>query len=199
MRARLALAVSGQTCELREVKLSHKPAELLQASPKGTVPVWVGVDGTVIDESLGIMLWALKRHDPLNWLPADGDMAPALQWIRRCDAEFKPQLDRYKYPERFGLSQGCGARDQAAQFLTELNQHLASQPSLTGSAFGLVDAALAPFVRQFAHTNPAWFAGQPWPLVQAWLAAFEGSSLFDSIMGKHPVWGPGDAKTLLFL
>ena len=199
MRARLALAVSGQTCELREVVLGHKPAELLQVSPKGTVPVWVGVDGGVIEESLDIMLWALKRHDPLNWLPGEGTMAPAMQWINRCDTEFKPQLDRYKYPNRFGLSEGCGARDQAAQFLTELNQRLTSQSSLTGSAFGLVDAALAPFVRQFAHTHPAWFASQPWPVLQVWLAAFEGSSLLASIMGKYPAWALGDIKTLLFL
>ena len=198
MRARLALAVSGQTCELREVALGHKPAELLQASPKGTVPVWIGVNGEVIEESLGIMLWALKDHDPLNWLPGGEAMAPAMQWITRCDAEFKPQLDRYKYPNRFGLSDGCGARDQAALFLNELNQRLACQPSLTGTTWGLVDAAIAPFVRQFAHTHPAWFASQPWHLLQAWLAAFEASSLFASIMGKYPTWAPGDIKTLLF-
>ena len=41
MRARLALAVSGQRCELREVVLRAKPQGLLQASPKGTVPVLV--------------------------------------------------------------------------------------------------------------------------------------------------------------
>ena len=39
MRARMAIAVSGQRCELREVVLRDKPAELLAASPKGTVPV----------------------------------------------------------------------------------------------------------------------------------------------------------------
>ena len=41
MRARLALAVSGQVCELREVVLRNKPHGLLQASPKATVPVLV--------------------------------------------------------------------------------------------------------------------------------------------------------------
>ena len=45
MRARLALAASGQTCELREVVLKNKPAELLQASPKATVPVLVLPEG----------------------------------------------------------------------------------------------------------------------------------------------------------
>ena len=52
MRARLALAVSGTRCELREVVLRAKPAEMLEASPKGTVPVLVLPGGRVIDESL---------------------------------------------------------------------------------------------------------------------------------------------------
>ena len=58
MRARLALAVSGTACELREVKLSAKPQAMLDASPKGTVPVFVLPDGKVIDESIDIMHWA---------------------------------------------------------------------------------------------------------------------------------------------
>ena len=65
MRARMALWASGQTCELREVVLRDKPPELLAASPKGTVPVLVLADGTVIDQSLAIMQWALQRNDPM--------------------------------------------------------------------------------------------------------------------------------------
>jgi glutathione S-transferase len=41
MRARLALVASEEVCELRELVLASKPAELLQASPKATVPVLV--------------------------------------------------------------------------------------------------------------------------------------------------------------
>ena len=69
MRARLALAASGTVCELREVVLAHKPAALLRASPKGTVPVLILVDGTVLEQSLDIMLWALQQNDPQAWLP----------------------------------------------------------------------------------------------------------------------------------
>ncbi|HSN80726.1 MAG TPA: glutathione S-transferase N-terminal domain-containing protein, partial [Rhodoferax sp.] len=69
MRARLALAVSGQACELREVVLSSKPEALRQVSTKATVPVLIDTDGQVLHESLDIMLWALQRHDPLQWMP----------------------------------------------------------------------------------------------------------------------------------
>ena len=64
----MALAVSGTVCHIREVKLSRKPAELITASPKATVPVLVLPDGQVIAESLEIMHWALAQSDPEGWL-----------------------------------------------------------------------------------------------------------------------------------
>ena len=39
IRARLAIKVSDLDVELREIKLSNKPEEMLACSPKGTVPV----------------------------------------------------------------------------------------------------------------------------------------------------------------
>jgi glutathione S-transferase len=198
MRARLALAASGQTCELREVVLSCKPAELRQVSAKATVPVLVDTEGRVLDESLDIMLWALQRHDPLQWLPAQGELADALFLIARCDGEFKPQLDRYKYPGRFGMADRDEARDMGAGFVADLEQRLSRDCCLSGDHWGMVDAAIAPFVRQFAHTDSNWFASQPWPRVQTWLAAFEASSLFQQVMVKYPPWQAGQAQTMVF-
>jgi glutathione S-transferase len=107
MRTRLGLAASDQTCELREVVLANKPAELLQASGKATVPVLVLPSAQVIDQSLDIMLWALQRNDPHHWLPQeDADIQSALQLVAQCDGAFKFHLDRYKYPTRFGLANG---------------------------------------------------------------------------------------------
>jgi glutathione S-transferase len=96
MRARLALAVSGCRCELREVVLRDKPHALLQASPKGTVPVLVLREGgkqSVIDQSLDIMLWALARHDPQQWLvPPQGGLQDMLDLLVQCDSAFKLQI-----------------------------------------------------------------------------------------------------------
>ena len=64
MRARCAIVTSGISVEHREVMLRDKPAAMLAASPKGSVPVLVLADGQVIDESWDIMLWALRQHDP---------------------------------------------------------------------------------------------------------------------------------------
>lgn len=198
MRARLALAVAEQICELREVVLSRKPDELRQASAKATVPVLVDIDGRVMEESIDIMLWALQRNDPLNWLPGEETMAETLQWVTRCDGEFKQQLDHYKYPSRFDIVDRCEPRQLASPFLADLNQHLGQSPYLAGRHWGLVDAALAPFVRQFAHTDSTWFASQPWPELQAWLNAFEASALFISILTVHPPWHFGQKTILLF-
>ena len=200
MRARLAIAVSGQPVELREVALKNKPAELLAASPKGTVPVLVLSDGQVIDESLDVMLWALGQHDPENWLaPELGNMADMLALIASNDGAFKHSLDRYKYPNRHthasaGDSQAFAHthRTSCANWLTALEAKLAGG-WLFGSRASLADMALLPFVRQFAHTDTAWFATQTWPCVQAWLAAFESSALYAGVMGKHLPWRSAQA------
>jgi glutathione S-transferase len=198
MRARLALVASGTVCELREVVLARKPTALLQASPKGTVPVLVLPFGTVLEQSLDIMLWALRRNDPQQWLPTSAvTMDHALALIARCDGDFKSQLDRYKYPNRYGLPDGLTHRTLGAQFLRELDARLKSDQTLHGAHFGLADAAIAPFVRQFAHADPAWFASQPWPDLQPWLAAFEASDAYLRVMDKMPAWAEGQEPVLL--
>ncbi|MDQ7002757.1 MAG: glutathione S-transferase N-terminal domain-containing protein, partial [Ghiorsea sp.] len=68
MRARLALTYANIQLEYREIELKNKPQAMLNASHKGTVPVLVLEEGQVIDESLDIMLWSLRQHDPQGWL-----------------------------------------------------------------------------------------------------------------------------------
>ena len=59
MRSRLAILKAGIKVELREVVLREKPLEMLRLSPKGTVPVLLLPDGTVIEESYDIMTLSL--------------------------------------------------------------------------------------------------------------------------------------------
>jgi len=193
MRARLALAVSGVGHELREVSLKSKPPELLTASPKGRVPVLVLPSGQVIDESLDIMRWALALNDPDGWLNV-GSLNDMLRMIAGNDGGFKHALDRYKYPNRYPLESGGDAqafalaqRLEAASWLAGLESRL-HQGWLCGAQASLADMATLPFVRQFAHTDTAWFAAQPWTQLQAWLARFEASALFESVMAKHQPW-----------
>ena len=183
MRARLALAVSGTRVELREVKLSAKPAEMLAASPKGTVPVLVLPDGTVIDESLDIMRWALAGNDPEGWLERDD-----AEIIAANDGPFKDALDRYKYPGRYRVDP-LAHRALGLAFLREIDALLATG-SRIGGARGLTDAAIIPFVRQFAAVDPGWFAACALLHVRAWLDDYLGSDLFAAIMQREPAPSP---------
>lgn len=194
MRARLALRASGVLYEHREILLKNKPAHMLALSPQGTVPVlWLRGEenSSVLAQSLDIMLWALRQHDPQAWLPkSEGQWTHTLARIASNDGPFKQHLDRYKYPQRFGLIDGLADRDQAAQLLLALDADLQANPYLSGLHWGLQDAALAPFVRQFAHVDAAWFAAQPWTALVAWLAQFEASQDFAAVMQKIPLWIP---------
>ena len=191
MRARLALAIGGVRYELREVHLARKPAPMLAASPKGTVPVLVLDDGSVIDESLLIMRWALTQNDPEDWLQRDDADLVALS-----DGPFKDDLDRYKYPDRHG-SDALAHRERGLKFVSLLNQRLASAGQLCGAKRGIADAAIIPFVRQFAAVDSDWFAAQPIPHLKAWLAGHLGSSLFQAIMVRVAPWSPAAAAVAM--
>lgn len=186
MRARLALTISARRCELREVKLSAKPEAMLVASPKATVPVLVLSDGRMIDESLDIMRWALAANDPEGWLTRD-DAA----LIARNDGPFKHDLDRYKYPERHGADPIIH-RASGAAFLKELDTRLAHSGHLCGRDRGLVDAAVMPFVRQFAAVDRDWFDAQPLANLQAWLERHIASPTFETAMVRVKPWAPGN-------
>lgn len=194
MRARMALWIAGIAVELREVKLASKPPELAEASAKATVPVLVLLNGTVIDESIAIMRWALGENDPEDWLEGDDTAL-----IERFDGPFKHHLDRYKYPSRYTDEPDHGTVDHRAEglaILTDLNRRLASGEQLCGETRSLTDIALFPFIRQFANTDRAWFDAQQIPHLQAWLEAHLGSDLFTAIMPKFAPWKAGDEPIL---
>ena len=194
MRARLALAVSGQACELREVVLKNKPQALLQASPKGTVPVLALPGGEVLEQSLDIMLWALARHDPEGWLtPSEASLQEMLAWIAQCDGLFKHALDRCKYPSRYPGADTVAERAKAMDWLRALQARLAAQPHLFGRHAALADMAIAPFVRQFAAIDAAWWQAQPLPQLQAWLARWLAGDLLARVMRKESAWVEGSA------
>ncbi|NMW32971.1 glutathione S-transferase [Altererythrobacter sp. RZ02] len=184
MRARMALAVSGIPCEMREVKLREKPAEMLAASPKGTVPVLVISDGSVIDESIDVMRWALSKGDPENWLSGD-DAA----LIAANDGPFKHHLDRYKYSTRHGTD-AAEHRAACLTILLQLEARLERSLYLCGDTQTLTDVAIMPFIRQFAATDREWLDTQPLPKLREWLDRQIASDLFTTIMVKREQWRP---------
>jgi glutathione S-transferase len=186
MRARLALAVSGMRVELREVKLGAKPPHMLAASPKGTVPVLILSNWRVIDESLDIMRWTLANCDPEGWLERD-DAA----LIAANDGAFKYDLDRYKYPERHAADP-LVYRESGLNFLREIDDRLSAGGQLCGSVRGMADAAIMPFVRQFAAVDAIWFNALALPHLRTWLDDHLASELFKVIMMRAATWPSGE-------
>ncbi|GGD18514.1 glutathione S-transferase [Aquisalinus flavus] len=193
MRARLALSVSGLMVELREVVLRDKPPAMLEASPKGTVPVLVAGD-RVIEESDEIMFWALRQSDPENWLQPWRENRPAVEaLIVENDGPFKRHLDRYKYPVRYPEENIVAEeqRDAALEILAGWDSLIGRGGWLFGEEVSVADMALLPFVRQYAHVDKDWFDARPIPGVKAWLERFLASDRFRAIMQKFDQWQEG--------
>ncbi len=184
----MALAYAGINCELRELVLRDKPADMLSHSPKGTVPVLITQCGQVLDESLDVMLWALQNHDPDSWSENQSD---SMRLIDQNDHEFKPLLDRYKYADRHPELTPEQHRDLTWPFIKSLDDLLLNQPFLLTDEIRLADVALFPFIRQYAFVDIQWFEGQPLPHLQNWLNNFLKADLFKRIMPKYNLYNEG--------
>tara|TARA_R110001592_G_scaffold167131_2_gene402499 strand:+ start:1671 stop:2309 length:639 start_codon:yes stop_codon:yes gene_type:complete len=193
MRARMAIAYSQQHLELREVILKQKPESLFSYSPKGTVPVLVLPNGSVIDESIDIMLWALAINDPDDW---QNKISEQQGLIEQNDGSFKANLDKYKYADRYPEQSELFYRESCYDFLDELEERLSRQRYLFSDQYSLADIAVFPFIRQYAHVDLTWFENHTWHEVSRWLNEFKSSELFTSIMLKYPAWSEEDLPRL---
>lgn len=182
----MALLVAGVDFNAHEVSLRDKPPAMLTRSPKGSVPVMLLPDSTVLEESWDIMRWVLNHDATKNWWePAQS--TDNLDWLTRNDGVFKHHLDRYKYPERFNETDRDGHCENALTvFLRPLSSRLEQSSFLGGSEPCATDLALFPFVRQFAAVEPDWFELLQLPALQAWLASWLSSPLFLRCMHKLP-------------
>lgn len=214
MRARMALLWAGVTFDAHEIVLRHKPAALLAASPKGTVPVLVLPGGQVIEQSWDIVAWALNQPGSAQavqdlWQRAQTPANRELLLIN--DGEFKRHLDRFKYPQRFAdLAHGDvpGVREHHRRcavetLLEKLEARLTQTRFLGGDQACATDIAIFPFVRQFAAVDRDAWSALPLPRVRAWSAHWQQTPLFEACMQKQPsdvvvttvpppatLWGP---------
>ncbi len=191
MRARLGLLFADLQVELREIILKNKPDQMLAISPKGTVPVLQLFDGTVVEESREIMVWALRQQDPQGLLDATV-LHQANALIERNDNEFKHWLDRYKYADRYLEMTQSEYRQQGEAFLQVLEELLTKNVYLLGDNTTIADIGIVPFVRQFAHVDRDFFYNLPYPNVHLWLQHWLEHSFFLQAMTKFRPWQEGD-------
>ena len=185
IRVRCALLSSNVDVELREVILKDKPNEFLKVSHSGTVPCLQSRD-EIIDESIDIMIWALRKNDPDGWLdmPDEG-----YRLVDEVEKEFKPQLDKTKYASRYPDNDNKESRRLALDYLVDFDKKIEGQ-FLFGDQPKLADVAIFPFVRQFANIDINWFNDFQWKKLKDWLNAFVGSNMFDKSQKKFDQWRP---------
>ncbi|PKG86385.1 glutathione S-transferase [Colwellia sp. 75C3] len=190
MRARLAIFKAKQTVLLRDLVLSNKPAEMIAVSPKGTVPVIVLANGTVIEESLEVMLWALQETDPNDLLDCQNESALSdmLMLINEFDSDFKTCLEAYKCAKRYQEDNVVECREVCQLYIQQLEQRLTAHSFLMSNKESLADIALIPFIRQFARIERQWYLQSPYPMVRQWLNGYLQSPVFTKVMAKHPLW-----------
>jgi len=188
MRARMAIQLAGIKCELREVRLNNKPDQMLEVSPKGTVPVLVLGD-KVIDESNDIINWVLNDHKIFEVNLSDEQSNLTNNLIKLFDEKFKFHLDRYKYATRYENSDVELHRSKCLEMLVNLEKIVHDGNWIFGENINKLDISILPFIRQFRIADPTWFDSQEdIKKLQNVLNNFLESNLFKDIMYVYDVW-----------
>lgn len=193
----MALAEAGQPVALRDVPLQgdHQlRADYRAINPLGRLPTLVLPDGTVLTESLAILLTIADLHPAAALLPPPGpERATALRWMAVMAAEAYPHVTRWDYPARFtpDAAAEAGLRDRAQQMFREVlrivedHAGLAGDPAapfLLGARFSLADIPIAVMSR--------WCGGRQWtpahcPRIEALARAVAARPAIAPIWDRH--------------
>ena len=188
MRARMALKLTSIKCEIREVRLNNKPKQMIDKSPKGTVPVLV-LQKEVIDESNDIIEWALSSNNIFDGNIDNDQIDLTNNLIELFDSKFKYNLDRYKYATRYENIDKDKHKMECLDILINLENVISNKEWILGSKINKLDISILPFIRQFRIADIEWFDKQnKIKGIQKILFNFLDSNLFKEVMYKYDVW-----------
>ena len=191
MRARMILKLADIKCELREVRLNNKPEHMLEASPKGTVPILI-LEDKIIDESLDIANWALSITNVFEGNIKQDQINLTEELIHLFDDKFKYHLDRYKYSNRYEDVSVELHQNECLKILKKLEKIIADSNWIFGDSINKLDILILPFIRQYRIADLEWFDSlQNIPGVQKVLMNFLDSNIFKSVMNKYEEWSEG--------
>ena len=198
MRARLVIYYSKTECVIREVLLSNKPKELVEISPKSTVPVMCLANGLVIEESLEIMEWCFEVNDPYNFMSIyTQHKSDIKRMIGLIDGPFKDYLDKYKYSSRYNHEDKIKNRNKACDILSEIENKINDSYYTFDYQLSYLDLAILPLIRQYMLVDKDWFTtSMPHKKIKHWLNNFLESDALSEVMVKFPVWKRGDEAQL---
>ena len=205
IRARWALLHTNHVIELREVDLKNKPKELIEISAKATVPVLRTKLNEVIDESMDIMIWCIKKANMYELLGNNNKekSQEIFSIIDKNDKNFKYHLDRFKYASRYNYQELEIHRDAAMEILISLEKRLKSFADQGKSLFlieakeSLADWAIWPFVRQFRLADIIKFdQNHEIKFLRKWLNYFLSHENYPQVMKKHEIWNKGNESII---
>jgi len=196
IRARWAIKMCGLEVEIREIDLKNKPSELIKNSVSKTVPLLILDNGKVIEESLDIIIWALKNSPKDNFKKyfKKSYQKMILEIIHENDQMFKYHLDRFKYASRFNPNEKEFHFKNAKKFLKKLNIYLRQSNQnrwLIGDHESIADWCIWPFIRQFKIAcDSQKFLDYFEEPVESWFNYFSNHENLKFVMHKYPVWKP---------
>ena len=184
MRARIVLASYGVDYILREVDLKNKPAELVECSPKSTVPVLL-MNGAVIDESFDVLLKVAGQ----------GFNSVLQEFVVSLSETFIKNLNYYKYPSRYDDFKDVEHYKSLLKIkLDELSELLVK---VEFDKTDIAQIAIYPFVRQLRNVDEGWFFSIVSQNLLLWMSFWDDFLLQKDVMAKHPVWSSDNVGVVI--
>ena len=191
MRVRMAFRLANIQCEIREIRLNNKPDSMLNASPKGTVPVLI-LDEAVIDESVEIIDWVIKKRNIFVGNITESQISLTNKIIGIFDDKFKHHLDRYKYSSRYKNEDPLFHRNECKKILLKINDLISDKDYFFSKEFNKIDILILPFLRQFRIADAKWFdEDMNIPRIHRYLHKFLKSKLLEDVMVNIEEWKEG--------
>jgi RNA polymerase-associated protein len=141
-RVRIVLREKGLVYTTREVDLANKPPELFSVNAAGAVPLLEDEEGDPIPDSLVIAQYLDERFPDPNLVPNDPRGRARMRLLLERAGGIARALGRIVR----GAPEERDAGERAARAAFEALEPFAPESGFFFGRFGLVDAALAPFV-----------------------------------------------------
>jgi glutathione S-transferase len=183
-RARLFLSLLGIRYDLVPVNLmkgEHRQPWFLALNPRGQVPT-LDDDGTVVWDSMAILVYLARKYGGEKWLPLDAaGMAQVVQWLAVMENETLYGLSKarlickLKFPGSLEDAQALGRKG-----LDVMEQRLAGHAWLALDRVTIADIGCFPYV---ALAPEGEIPLDAYPNVRAWIARVKALPDFVAMPG----------------
>jgi glutathione S-transferase len=183
-RARLFLSLLGIRYDLVPVNLmkgEHRQPWFLALNPRGQVPT-LDDDGTVVWDSMAILVYLARKYGGEKWLPLDAaGMAQVVQWLAVMENETLYGLAKarlickLKFPGSLEDAQALGRKA-----LDVMEQRLAGHAWLALDRVTIADIGCFPYV---ALAPEGEIPLDAYPNVRAWIARVKALPDFVAMPG----------------